>query len=154
MAAACVALLVSAVALSPNARGQVATDAIDGPALAKILTDLKMEPKNIAEEGEKPLFAFDIKTEKFNVPMVAEVSSSGRYIWLTCTLKEDARTSDSMSILRAIGDIQPTHLWVTKSNRLKMGLSIDNRGVNATVVKFVLDKLADDLEKTSSIWAR
>jgi hypothetical protein len=89
----------------------------------------------------------------FNVPVGFEVSKSGRYIWTTANLGESKLSGDAaLSALKRIGEIQPTSIWITAKGLLMIGIAIDNRDVTPAHLKFVTDKLGEDVGKTADIW--
>ena len=119
--------------------------------LKTMISGMGYTPKDLT--GETPKFYIDFATSSFNIPTGFEISKSGRYIWVTANLGVSKLNGDlALQVLRKIGDIQPTSLWITSKNNLMIGFAIDNRDVTPAHLKFVLDKFSSDIDKTASLW--
>jgi len=129
-----------------------AADPLTYPALKAMVAGMGFDAKEIGTATE-PKFTIDVKAGTFNVPVGFEVSKSGRYIWTTANLGESKLSGDAaISALKRIGEIQPTSIWITAKGLLMIGIAIDNRDVTPAHLKFVTDKLGEDVGKTSDIW--
>lgn len=149
------ALLLAAASVGVVALHSLQAGPITGPDLKTLIEGMGYTTKALNEEKGKEKYEFTIKTEKFNVPIAAEVTASTNYIWFTAFLgadKDDAATH--AALLKQNFKVQPTVFYVTDKGNLMAGVPVDNRGVTAAVIKRVTDKLADDISKTSDIWSK
>lgn len=127
---------------------------IDAARLKEMITNLGYTPKDLNTEVGKEKYEFTIVTEKFNVPIAAELSSSTNYLWLTAFLgAPPAETSEkNAAMLRQNFKIQPTLFYITEKGNLMMGLPCDNRGISPEVLRRNATKLAEDVAKTADVW--
>jgi len=145
-----IALVAAAMAFAPM------TAAADPLTYAGVKTMIEGMGHTATEISTKPgeeKFEIVVVTEGFNVPLGFEVSKSGRYIWCTAFLGKSTLDGDrAIALLKRIGAVQPTSFWLTDKDELKMGIAIDNRDVTPAHLKFVTEKLANDVSKTADIW--
>ena len=125
---------------------------LDHAQLKAMVTGLGYEAKDLNATKVE----FTIKTDAFNIPIGAEVSPSGRYIWLTSFLGEAKPGSEldnrSAKFMRANGQIQPTQFYITSKESLMCAIAVENRNVQAASLKFAVDKLVKDLSTNSALW--
>ncbi len=129
---------------------------LDSSMLKKALEDIGYEPKDLSKDPEKPLYEVTIVREGLNIPVSSEVTSSKSYLWLTVTmgsLKEDAADAAKLrKLLVANGVIQPSHFFITKGDRLKLAMPIDNRGVTNAILRKAIDRIVNNVVETKAIW--
>lgn len=127
-------------------------DPLTYPGLKTLVTNMGFTPNEIGNP-ESPKFETTVKTADFNVPIGFEITKSGRYIWATASLgasKLDGAAA--LNMLKRMTDVQPTQFWITTKGVLMIGIAVDNREVTPAHMKFVMDKLADDIGKTTDVW--
>lgn len=126
---------------------------IDYDGLKAMISGLGYEVKETKLEKGGFTYEFTEKTDEFNVPIMAEISESKRYIWLTVTLGDLPKdTAKHANLLKHNANIQPAFFYVTKSNKLKIGLAIDNRGLTAPHLKRVIGLVVGGVTTTSEDW--
>jgi hypothetical protein len=129
-----------------------AADPLTYPALKTMVANMGFTPNEIGT-AESPKFEASVKTESFNVPVGFEITKSARYIWATASLGPSKLDGEgALLALKRASDIQPTSFWITAKGTLMIGIAIDNRDVKPDTLKFVMDKLAGDVGKTSDVW--
>jgi hypothetical protein len=144
-------LALGAAALTPVVFLQATV--LEPADLQKIVEGMGYTTKMLNEEKGKEKFEFTIKAEGFDVPIAAEVSPSKNYVWFTVLLgKATEDGAKNTALIKENFKIQPDFFYATEKGNLMMGIAVDNRGVNAAVVKRVTDKLAEDVSKTSKVW--
>ncbi|MCX6381461.1 MAG: hypothetical protein NT023_18625 [Armatimonadetes bacterium] len=107
----------------------------DTIALKKGIEDIGYETKLLTKEEGKETYEFKVVRGGLDIPIMAEITSSKSYIWLTVvlnTLKEgDGDVAKYRKLLQANGEIQPCQFFMNKSDRLKAAIALDNRGMTA-----------------------
>lgn len=125
---------------------------LDHAKLKTLVSGLGYEVKDLSESK----LEFTVKTEGLNIPLGAEISPSGRYIWLTAFLGPSGPGTEldkvSGQLLRANGKVQPTFFYVTSKDNLMAAFATENRNVEASHLKLAIDKLSKDLDSTRDIW--
>ena len=85
------------------------------------------------------------------------MSPSKRFVWLTSFLGETSKIADfdtkATKFLNRNTSIQPTQFYVTDRGNLMIAIAVDNRDVNAAVLRHRVDKLTGDVSATSDLWA-
>lgn len=141
-----VAALTPALFLQTDGKADVA-------GLKKMVENMGYETKMLNSEVGKEKFEFKITKGGFDVPIGAEVSASGNYIWFTVFLGEAGNdTLKHSNLLKENAKIQPNFFYITSKGSLMLGVATDNRGITPTVVKRITDKLSDDVGGTSKVW--
>jgi hypothetical protein len=126
---------------------------LDHVELKKLIEGLGYEIKETPLEKGGATYEFTEKDEDFTVPILAEISESKRYIWLTVFLGEPPKdVAKHTALLKHNADIQPAFFYVTKSDKLKVGLAVDNRGFTAPHLKRVITLLVDGVSSTAKDW--
>ncbi|MBL8088472.1 MAG: hypothetical protein JNM85_10445 [Chthonomonas sp.] len=102
---------------------------------------------------------YELKTSSTNmlVYVVANVSKSGRSIWLTVNLGEltEADQKDPaklLSLLKRNTELQPTHFFVTAKNNLRLGIPVENENLAAADLRKAIEDLRDDVYATRDLW--
>ena len=133
------------------------TGQFDAATLKKGLTDIGYEPKSLNSEPGKEKFEIVVRKTDFDVPVGVEISPSKRFVWFTAFLgtapdasKEPASRFEAL--LKANGSIQPTSFYITSKGNLMIGIALENRAATNAVLRFAIDKLADDTVKNASLW--
>lgn len=146
-------LIAGVVAFTPALvlQGDGKTD-VEG--LKKIVEGLGNEKiKMLNTEAGKEKFEFTVTKSGFDIPIGAEISPSGNYIWFTVFLGESGSdTLKHSNLLKENAKIQPNFFYITSKGSLMLGVATDNRGITPAVVKRITDKLAEDVGGTSKIW--
>ncbi|MBS1705180.1 MAG: hypothetical protein JST40_04855 [Armatimonadetes bacterium] len=132
----------------------------DGPltdaTLKAMIEGLGYTTKNLTTDPKKPaVYEFSGKTEKFNIPIATELSPSGSYVWFTVLLGDaPAEVSKHTELLKQNASIQPCFFYITSSNKLKLGIAMENRAIKSTDAKRVIEKILKDVDSTSTVWAK
>lgn len=144
---------VAAVCFFATASLPAWADPLTYAQLKAVVEGMGYTPNVVKDDGESSMFEVSIPAGGFDVPVAFEVSKSTRYIWARANLgKQNLSGEDGLSLLRKIGDIQPSHFWITSSGVLSMGMAIDNRDITPTHLRFVLEKVANDVANTAALW--
>lgn len=148
--------LASALLLS---NGQIQTVSELRPEdLKSTLTSMGFEPREIPDNG-----GWEVKTtrEGYEIPIAVAVSRNGRKLWMTVFLGEfpaklKTDSTKMMELLRKNFEIQPSHFFITTDGKgadlFKIGLGVDNRGLNPSIIRRELDKISDDVMSSKPIW--
>lgn len=123
----------------------------DGPRLKQCLTDLGYEPKELSADKK---WEVKVTTEKFNIPVSTELSTSGNYIWLTAFLGAAPTDETAGKLLRRNFKIQPSQFYVTDKGNLLIGLACENRAMSNAIMRKALDKLCGDVASSSEDWSK
>lgn len=141
----------SAVAQTTSTSG----DTITKEGLKGYLENMGYTLKDL-NDGHYELF-IDRKSD--NIYITVELSPSLQKIWLTSyygdlTDREKTDASFLLTLAQKNADLQPTHFFVTKSGRLKVGRPVDNRGMTAVILRKEIDRLIEDVVGTKELWER
>jgi hypothetical protein len=122
--------------------------------LRQMLVQLGYEVKDIVTDPGKEKYSITLTKYEIDIPVGAEISPSGKYIWLTVNLGNFTDTTMSTALLRQNGKIQPTQFYATESGRLMVGLPIENRGVDNVLLREKVESITNNTGKTKGIWQR
>lgn len=126
---------------------------IDRKQLRGMLVQLGYEVKDLDATAGKEKFSFIVERSGLNIPVAAEISANGNFIWLTVFCKDGAPTGDkAVNLLKKNADIQPSQFYVTKSNKIMMGLAIENHDVTNGSLRSRAEKIVDDVVNTKEVW--
>lgn len=133
------------------------SEGYDAASLKKALADGGYEPKPLTTEIGKEKFEILIKRPTFNIPIGVEVSPSKRFVWFTVNLgpapdPDKAPAARFADLLKANAESQPAFFYVTAKGNLMMAVPMENRLSQAAMLRFCVDKLADETVKQSSRW--
>ncbi len=133
------------------------------PAMADPLTYAQLKalvegmgytPSDLTKNPESPIFEVTLTTANFKIPLAMEVSKSGRYVWVRATLGASKLTGDgALAMLKKQAELQPTMFWINSGGSLLVGMAVDNRDITPAHMRFVMDKVAADIDSTSALWA-
>ena len=142
------ALTVTAPAIAQQAE----PDQVDAPKLQSLLVGMGFEVKVMSEKVGEQNYEVIHKTDKYNVPVGYSISTSGRYVWLTCSLGDNSSSKKHEALLKANAAIQPVHFYITTKNKLMCGFALENRGVNAAALKRATDLVVKAVTGQDSAW--
>jgi hypothetical protein len=130
---------------------------LDAASLKAMLEGLGHNPKPINSEPGKEKFEVVMKTTELTVPVGVEISPSGNIIWLTVNVGaapagDKATAARFADLLRSNAKTQPSFFYITTNNLLMFAVPVENRAVAPAVLKRWMDKLAEDTQKTRSLW--
>ncbi len=129
---------------------------LDARSLHKMCENMGYTMKDLNTEVGKEKWEIDLTQGGLNIPVACEITTSTHYVWLTVNLGDgpsQAGFSDKASqLLEQNFAIQPCQFYVTKKKLLMMGCPIDNRHIQPTAFKRIIDKLAQDVVDTKKIW--
>ncbi|HQU18195.1 MAG TPA: hypothetical protein PLA92_04005, partial [Fimbriimonadaceae bacterium] len=57
-----------------------------------------------------------------------------------------------LKMLRANFEVQPSQFYITKSDKLMMGIALDNRNIHPAILRRNVDKVAKDVASTQALW--
>ncbi|MBX3118752.1 MAG: hypothetical protein KF784_06775 [Fimbriimonadaceae bacterium] len=147
-----------AVALLPSTVGAQAQESarVDAKQLKTLITGLGYTVKDLNTEVGKEKYEFTITRDDLDIPIAAEISGSKNYVWLTVYLgdqpKDAAFTAKALPILKQNFKIQPCQFYVTAKDALMVAIAIDNRNVDAAVLRRNIDKLGADVAGSKDLW--
>lgn len=147
-------LLVASLAL--YGFGGTQADQIDAKRLRSMLVQMGYEVKDLdTDEGEEK-YEVKVVSGGFDVYVAYEISKSKNYVWLTVLLGDPPAESSpkALAMLKETSKIQPTMFYVSSTNRLMLGLPVDNRGVTNAVLRQRTDAIAENVGKTSALWSK
>ena len=149
-----VLLLVTTLLIAvPAIMGFQASDQISRQQLKDMLVQLGYDVKDLDATAGKEKYSFTVERSGLNIPVAAEISANGNYIWLTVFCKEGAPSGDkALNLLKRNAEIQPTQFYVSKSGKIMAGLTIENREVNNAILRQRTEKIAEDVAKTKEDW--
>ncbi len=127
-------------------------DKLTAATLKNMLSGMGYELKTLNAEEGKEKYEIPLKSANLNIPVAAELSPSGNYIWFTVNLGMNSSTKKHEELLKENFNIQPTFFYITAKGNLMAAEAVDNRAVSASVFKRVLDKIVLDVDKTSKVW--
>lgn len=121
-------------------------------SIRPLLEGMRYEAKDLGENNWEVV----VSKGGLDVPIAVGLSSSGRKLWLTTYLSEvtaklKADPDRLIKILEKNFEIQPTHFFISQTS-LKAGMALDNRGIGAVVLKRELEKMAEDVAASKSLW--
>ncbi len=140
-----------------NAQGNAGSSSDCGPInqskLKELLVQLGYTPKEIVSTPGKEKYEIKMAAGGLDVPMGLEISPSTNYIWLTVFLgKAPSDSSKYFKFINQNAKIQPVLFYVTDSGNLMMGLPVDNRGINNTLLKRYTEFIAGKVADTKDTW--
>jgi hypothetical protein len=150
-----IAAVYAAKLLSPTAFAQeIKPNVLDAAGLKTAIEGLGYEVSILEKEAGKEKYEFKIVTADLNVPMAAEISPSKNYIWLTVRLGDNRSDLKWEELLKNQAKVQPCQFYITTTNRLMFGVAIDNRAVNAAVLKRNVDMISKNVGETKALWLK
>ena len=126
---------------------------INQTKLRELIGQLGYTPKDLVTSPGKEKYEIKLNRGGFDVPMGLEISPSNNYIWLTVFLgKAPSDSSKYFQLIKQNSRIQPALFYVTDAGNLMMGLPVDNRGINNTLLKRYTDFIAGKVADTKNHW--
>lgn len=134
--------------------GAVQSGQWDTAQLKKAINDLGYETKELVSTPGKEKYEFTLTRGDLDIPIAAEISGSKSYVWLTVFLgpSPSAPNAKHSELLKATFKIAPCHFYVTDKGSLMCGIPIENRSMANSLLRKNIDKIADDVVSTRSIW--
>lgn len=146
-----IAALGFCLSLSPGLAASAQT--VDASQLKVMAEALGYPTKVLSDPGEDLQFEATVEKDGYTTPLLIEVSPSGRFIWASANLGDEEVDGDlALEFLYLNAEVQPASFWLTDDGFLKLGMAIDNRGVTADYLNFVLQKIAADVANTADFW--
>jgi len=150
-------ILLGAVNHTPSAVAQSPStgDTITKEGLKSYLENMGYTVKDL-NDGHYEIF-MDRKSD--NIYITVELSGSLQKVWLTSyygelTDREKADPKFLLTLAEKNAELQPTHFFVTKNGRLKIGRPIDNRAMTPSILHKEIDRLVEDIAGTRELWER
>ena len=126
---------------------------IDRKQLHDMLGELGYTVKDLDSTAGKEKYSFTIERGGLNIPVAAEISANGHYIWFTVFCKAGEPDNDkAVKLMHQNAEIQPSQFYLTKSNKLMMGLCVENHDVTNATLRERAEKIVDDVVNTKSDW--
>lgn len=141
----------SAPALAPAPAASIG-GAIDGARLRQMTDAMGYSSRVLNSPGDPLNFEITKKVGTTDVPIAFIVSGNGKFVWLS-VLVGPVPAAKASAALAKVASIQPTMIWQTDRG-MYFGAAIDNRGIDAEVLKSTIDRLADDVAKATDIWGQ
>jgi len=152
--------LAAAVALLALAgfRSVQGADRLDAASMKALVSGLGYELKTLNAEEGKEKYEFTITKGGLDIPVAAEISASTNYVWFTIFFGEgpsaaEAKGPKMHALLNWNFKVQPCQFYITDKGNLMLAVAVDNRGINAAVMRRVIDKLIDDAVRSKDAWA-
>lgn len=147
------ALIFVAIAVLGSLVGFRASDQIDRKQLRDMLVQLGYTVKDLDSTAGKEKYSFLVERGGLNIPVAAEISPNGRYIWLTVFCKDGEPAGDkAVALLHKNSDLQPSQFYLSKSNKIMVGLAIENHEVTNAVLRERSEKIVNDVVSSKDIW--
>lgn len=148
-----IALIAALATLGVALPAFQATTELDHTGLKTALEGLGYELKEAKLEKGGSTYEIVEKAEGLTVPILAEISESKRYVWLTVFLGDPPKdVAKHTALLKHNAAIQPVFFYITGSNKLKAGIAVDNRGITSAHLKRIVALVVDGVASTSKDW--
>lgn len=147
-------IILTFIGLSLSSYGQVPScEPISNLQLKDIISQLGYEIKDISSTAT-PKYQVKLNSAGLDIPISAEISASGKFIWLLANLgpADSLNTTKSFNLLKQNGKIQPGQFYVSSIGKLMYAMPIENRGVNNVVLRQKLESVATNVGSTQTIW--
>ena len=122
--------------------------------LREMVTQLGYTVTDIVKDAGKEKFSISITKEGLDIPVAAEISGNGQYIWLTVNLgpAKPADGTRSFALLKQVAITQPSHFYVTESGTQMMGLAVENRGISNAILRERFESISSRVGESKAIW--
>jgi hypothetical protein len=121
--------------------------------LREILVQLGYTVKDLNKEKDKEKYEITLTEGGLDIPVAAEISPSGNFIWLTVFLGEPKIEGDKgLNLLKETYKVQPCQFYVTSSNKLMCGVPIDNRAVDNALLKKRIELIVGKVADSQTVW--
>lgn len=151
-------ILASATLIPIRTIAQGNSAQVAAPKLREIIVNMGYEVKDLSIEAGKEKYEFKVTKNGLDVFLAAEITPSKNYVWLTAFLGKTSEiegfSGRAENILKENGKIQPSQFYVTSSGSLMIGIPIDNRNIDAVVLKRCMDKVSGDVANTVRLWQK
>jgi hypothetical protein len=145
-------LLLGALALGSMV-GFRTPEQVDRKQLREMLVQLGYTVKDLDSTVGSEKYSFAVTRGGLNIPVAAEISANGRFIWLTVFCKAGEPVGDkAIALLHRNADIQPSQFYVTKSKKLMLALALENHELTNAVLRERAEKIVDDVVATKDDW--
>jgi hypothetical protein len=135
---------------------QTEDKALSGAEVKAMLQNMGYETKDLNTEAGKEKVEFMVNKGGYDVWMASEVSPSKRFVWLTSFLGDASKItgfdSRAPKILQKNFNIQPSQFYTTDKGNFYMAIAVDNRNVTPAVMKWRIEKLAEDVASSADLW--
>ena len=85
--------------------------------------------------------------------MRAEVSPNGHYVWFTAFCKAgEPEGEKAVKLMHENAEIQPTQFYLTKSNKIMLGLCLENHDLTNAAIRDRAEKIVDDVVRAKDDW--
>ncbi len=129
-----------------------ASDQGERKQLREMLVQLGYEVNDLDTTAGKEKFSFKLERGGLNIPVAAEISPNGKFIWLTVFCKQDPPADKGLTLFKQNAEIQPSQFYITKSNKLMVGLAIENHESTNASLRDRTEKIVNDVVKTKDDW--
>lgn len=148
-------LVVSMLFLVPLVSKGQNCEPLDAAQLKKMLTELGYTIKDLETNPGKEKYEVKHTVRGFDIPVAYELSPSKSFIWLTVVLgKPKADTSSiNYTLLQRNSRVQPCLFYINSvTEKLMMGLGVENRGVTNAILRKHTDKIVNDVVDNATYW--
>lgn len=147
---------ISVLLLPSVADAQTGTAQLDYAGLKSMVKNMGYEPKDLDKTPGKEVAEFTVKGPKLTLYITTEVSSSKSYVWLTVSFGKTSEIKNFSArlenLLKENAMIQPGQFFISKGGYLKYALPLENRGIDAALLRKRIDKVVEDVEDTAGVW--
>lgn len=144
--------------LAPRWAASQGSEALTAAKLKEMVVAMGYEAKDLSTTPGKEKIEFKVTKSDLDIPIALEVSESKRYIWLTVLLNETTELPDlparAVKLLSQNAAIQPCQFYITKSGKLMLGMAVENRSVDAPMLRRAVDFVGDNVGDTKDLWAK
>lgn len=128
---------------------------ISAKQLREMMVQLGYTVKDIGTDPGKEKYSILITRDGLDIPVAAELSPSGKFLWLTVNLgpaKPDS-AARSFSMLKQNAIIQPCQFYITNTTLIQMmGLPVENKGINNAWLRDRIESISGRVGETKAIW--
>jgi len=144
--------LGASILLAPRA-ADAQTGVLDRTQLKDFLVSAGYTVTDLETAPGKEKYAFTVQQAGLNIPVAAEISRNGRYVWLTVFCKPGGPTGDqALALLKTNGEIQPAQFYMTTSQKLMLGLPLRNRGLTTAELTEGAQRIISLVASTQADW--
>jgi hypothetical protein len=142
---------VSILAAAPAAQAQ--TGVLDRAQLKDFLVSAGYAVSDLDSTPGKEKYSFTVQQGGLNIPVAAELSPNGRYVWLTVFCKQGPPTGDqSTALLSQNRQIQPAQFYLTSTQKIMLGLPLRNRGLTTAELNEGAQRIVSLVVSTKADW--
>ncbi len=135
-------------------QSQQSCNPITRPQLRELISQLGYEIKNINTTTGTESYQITTTRNGIDVPVLLSISASNGYIWLTVLLGPAKKDNPGkiLSLMEENKKVQPCSFYINDLDQLMIGLAVDNRGVNNTILRSRIDFISTHVGDSKGLW--